>query len=196
MYRLFLFCFFALISCKKTEAPTEHSKTIVLQPLENFQSNSANEVLEKIKEINPNVVLRKAIGFPSGSYYKPRNRFRADSIIKDLKTKIGQDTVIVGLSHKDISTTKGNIRDWGIMGLGYHPGKACVVSDFRLSEKNKKEQFYKVVLHELGHTEGLPHCKIKTCLMRDAEGENPIDQEKDFCRDCRKFLKSKNWNLL
>lgn len=196
MYRLFIFCFFVFISCKKIEVPTEHSKTIVLQPLGNFQSNSANEVLEKIKKINPNVVLRKAIDFPSGSYYKPRNRFRADSIIKNLKTKIGQDSVIVGLSNKDISTTKGNIRDWGIMGLGYHPGKACVVSDFRLSEKNKKEQFYKVVLHELGHTEGLPHCKIKDCLMRDAEGGNPIDEEKDFCRDCRKFLKSKNWNLL
>lgn len=196
MYRLFLLCFLIIFSCKKAENPTEHSKTIVLQPLGNFQSNSANEVLEKIKEINPNVVLRKAIDFPSGSYYRPRNRFRADSIIKNLKTKIGQDSVIVGLSNKDISTTKGNIRDWGIMGLGYHPGKACVVSDFRLSEKNKKEQFYKVVLHELGHTEGLPHCKIKDCLMRDAEGGNPIDQEKDFCRDCRKFLKSKNWNLL
>lgn len=196
MYKLLLLCFFVFISCKKAEDPAEHSKTIVLQPLGNFQSNSANEVLEKIKEINPNVVLRKAIDFPSGSYYKPRNRFRADSIIKNLKTKIGQDSVIVGLSNKDIGTTKGNIRDWGIMGLGYHPGKACVVSDFRLSEKNKKEQFYKVVLHELGHTEGLPHCKIKSCLMRDAEGGNPIDQEKDFCRDCRKFLKSKNWNLL
>lgn len=196
MYRLFLLCFLIILSCKKTENTTEHSKTIVLQPLGNFQSHPANEVLEKIKQINPNVVLRKAIDFPSGSYYKPRSRFRADSIIKNLKTKIGQDSVIVGLSNKDISTTKGNIRDWGIMGLGYHPGKACVVSDFRLSEKNKKEQFYKVVLHELGHTEGLPHCKIKDCLMRDAEGGNPIDQEKDFCRDCRKFLKSKNWNLL
>lgn len=196
MYKLILLCFFVFLSCKKNEHSTEHSKTIVLQPLGNFQSNSANEVLEKIKEINPNVVLRKAIDFPSGSYYKPRNRFRADSIIKNLKTKIGQDSVIIGLSNKDISTTKGNIRDWGIMGLGYHPGKACVVSDFRLSENNKKEQFYKVVLHELGHTEGLPHCKIKACLMRDAEGGNPIDQEKDFCRDCRKFLKSKNWNLL
>ncbi|MEP7094257.1 MAG: Zn-dependent protease, partial [Flavobacterium sp.] len=148
MYKLLLLCFIVFISCKKAENPTEHSKTIVLQPLGNFQPQSANEVLEKIRKINPNVVLRKAIDFPLGSYYKPRNRFRADSIIKNLKSKIGKDSVIVGLSNKDISTTKGNIRDWGIMGLGYHPGKACVVSDFRLSEKNKKEQFYKVVLHE------------------------------------------------
>jgi archaemetzincin len=189
-----LFCFFTLLSCEKAKTE-KHPKIIVLQPLGNFQVSSANEILEKIRKINPNVVLRKSIDFPSGSYYQPRNRFRADSIIKNLKTKVGKDSVIVGLSHKDISTTKDNHQDWGIMGLGYHPGSACVVSDFRLSDKNKKEQFYKVVLHELGHTEGLPHCKVKTCLMRDAEGGNPIDQEKDFCKNCRAFLKAKNWDL-
>ncbi|KLT71218.1 Zn-dependent protease [Flavobacterium sp. ABG] len=189
-----LFCFFTLLSCEKAKTE-KHPKIIVLQPLGNFQVGSANEVLEKIRKINPNVVLRKSIDFPSGSYYQPRNRFRADSIIKNLKTKVGKDSVIVGLSHKDISTTKDNHQDWGVMGLGYHPGSACVVSDFRLSDKNKKEQFYKVVLHELGHTEGLPHCKTKTCLMRDAEGGNPIDQEKDFCKNCSAFLKAKNWDL-
>jgi archaemetzincin len=189
---------FSIFSCKDFKDDfinKNHSKIIVLQPLGKFQSDAANEVLEKIKELNPNVALRKPIEFPSGSYYKPRNRFRADSIIKYLKTKIGKDSVIVGLTNKDISTTKGNHQDWGVMGLGYHPGSACVVSDFRLSNKNKKEQFYKVVLHELGHTEGLPHCKTKSCLMRDAEGGNPIDQEKSFCKKCSDFLKSKNWKL-
>jgi archaemetzincin len=82
------------------------------------------------------------------------------------------------------------------MGLGYRPGKSCVVSDFRLSCKNKNEQCYKLVLHELGHTAGLPHCKVKTCLMRDAKGGNPFDQEKSFCGECKSFLKSKGWKLL
>ncbi|WP_317125309.1 hypothetical protein [Flavobacterium cutihirudinis] len=117
-------------------------------------------------------------------------------MIKCLKNNIGKDSVIVGLSNSDISTTKNGISDWGVMGLGYNPGTACVVSDFRLSVKNKNQQFYKLVLHELGHTAGLPHCKIKTCLMRDAEGGNPLDQEKCFCKDCKSFLKSKGWHLI
>ncbi|MBP1224155.1 archaemetzincin [Flavobacterium sp. 1355] len=194
MNKLIYILLFAFLSCKQAKV-NGNSKVIVLQPLGNFQSIAAQEVLEKIKKINSNVVLRKSIDFPSGSYNKPRNRFRADSIIKYLKSEIGKDSVIVGLSNKDISTTKDNHQDWGVMGLGYHPGRACVVSDFRLSDKNKKEQFYKVVLHELGHTEGLSHCKTKTCLMRDAEGGNPIDQEKNFCKSCLNFLKSKKWNL-
>lgn len=196
----FLILFVCLISC--TNRNNENSpekiaiqKVIVIQPLGNFESEQANKVLSEIRTVNPNVVLRGVIPFPGNSYYKPRNRYRADSIIKSLKNNIGKDSVIVGLSHSDISTTKNGIKDWGVMGLGYRPGKACVVSDFRLSVKNKNEQFYKLVLHELGHTAGLPHCKVKSCLMRDAEGGNPLNEEIGFCENCNKFLKSKGWQL-
>ncbi|MEO7978823.1 hypothetical protein [Flavobacterium sp.] len=53
-----------------------------------------------------------------------------------------------------------------------------------------------MVLHELGHTAGLPNCKIKSCLMRDAKKRNPFDQETGFCSNCKKFLKSKGWKLI
>jgi archaemetzincin len=197
----FLILLFGLISC--TNRNNENSigkmhgqKVIVIQPLGNFELEQSNKILSEIKTINPNVVLRATIPFPENAYYKPRHRYRADSIIKNLKNHIGKDSVIVGLSHSDISTTKNGIKDWGVMGLGYRPGKSCVVSDFRVSAKNKKQQFYKLVLHELGHTAGLPHCKVKTCLMRDAEGGNPLDEEKDFCKNCTSFLKSKGWQLI
>ncbi|KQW97517.1 Zn-dependent protease [Flavobacterium sp. Root420] len=197
----FLILLFSLISCtnRNNENSVEkiHSKkVIVIQPLGNFELEQSNKVFSEIRTINPNVVLRQNIPFPENAYYKPRHRYRADSIIKSLRNTIGKDSVIVGLSHFDISTTKNGIKDWGIMGLGYRPGKSCVVSDFRVSVKNKNQQFYKLVLHELGHTAGLPHCKVKTCLMRDAEGGNPLDEEKDFCENCTKFLKNSGWQLI
>jgi archaemetzincin len=196
----YLILLFSLISCTKRNNENsvekiQSQKVIVIQPLGNFELEQSNKVLSEIRTINPNVVLRKNIPFPENAYYKPRSRYRADSIIKNLKNHIGKDSVIVGLSHSDISTTKNEIKDWGIMGLGYRPGKSCVVSDFRVSVKNKNQQFYKLVLHELGHTAGLPHCKVKTCLMRDAEGGNPLDEEKYFCENCTNFLKSKGWQL-
>lgn len=171
------------------------TKVIVLQPFGDFPKAEAQIVFDKIRKVNPNVVLRSTVPFPEKSYYKPRNRYRADILIAELSKKAGRDTVIVGLSHRDISTTKGKIYDWGVMGLGYKPGNSCVVSTFRLAKKNKSEQFYKVVLHELGHTQGLPHCPVKTCLMRDAEGGNPLNDEKDFCPSCRTKLKEKRWKL-
>ena len=198
----FLVFLFVIISCTNRNNENvnvfqkSNQKVIVIQPLGSFKAEEAKKVFVEIKTINPNVVLRSNISFPENSFYKPRNRYRADSIIKSLKNTIGEDSVIVGLSHSDISTTKNTIKDWGVMGLGYCPGKACVVSDFRLHVKNKNQQFYKLVLHELGHTAGLPHCAVKTCLMRDAEGGNPLDEEKDFCNNCKSFLKGKGWRLL
>lgn len=79
------------------------------------------------------------------------------------------------------------------MGLGYCPGNACVVSTFRLARNNTATQFYKVAIHELGHTQGLPHCKNKTCYMRDAEGGNPLDEETGFCAPCTTILRNKGW---
>jgi archaemetzincin len=198
----FLVFLFIIISCtngKKESSNTiqkTNQKVIVIQPLGNFKTEQANKVLTEIKTINSNVVLRPHISFPENSFYKPRNRYRADSIIKSLKNNIGRDSVIVGLSNQDISTTYKGIKDWGVMGLGYNPGKACVVSDFRLSLRNKNQQFYKLVLHELGHTAGLPHCAIKSCLMRDAKGGNPLDEEKEFCPDCKSFLIKEGWQLI
>jgi len=195
-YFIILLC--SLISCTNTRKDGEikNNKVIVIQPLGDFKLVQARKVFVQVKQINPNVVLRKSISFPEIAYYKPRNRYRADSIIRTLRNTIGRDSVIVGLSNSDISVTKNGIQDWGVMGLGYRPGKSCVVSDFRMAVKNRNEQFYKVVLHELGHTEGLPHCKIKTCLMRDADGGNHLNEEKDFCENCKSFLISKGWNLL
>jgi archaemetzincin len=180
-----------LFSCNSNK-----SKVIVIQPLGNFPKAESERMFEEIKKVNQEVVLKNNIEFPKNSYVKTRNRYRADSIIKFLSSKASKDTVIIGLTEKDISTTKGKIQDWGVMGLGYMPGNACVASNFRLSKKNKKEQFYKVALHELGHTQGLPHCKDKTCIMRDAEGGNPLDQEKAFCPSCKKHLQERGWKLL
>ncbi|TPG35496.1 Zn-dependent protease [Flavobacterium pectinovorum] len=193
MKNYILILILVLISC--TNEKKVQQKIIVIQPLGNFKIEQAKSIFNKIKTINPNVVLRENIPFPKNSYYESRNRYRADTIIKTIKNNIGKDSVIVGLSNNDISVTKGKVKDWGVMGLGYHPGKACVVSDFRMSKQNKSQQFYKVVLHELGHTEGLPHCPVKSCLMRDAEGKNHLDEETAFCIKCKTYLIAKGWNL-
>ena len=76
------------------------------------------------------------------------------------------------------------------MGLGFQPGKACIASNFRLRDK---KNFFKVALHELGHTTGLPHCPEKTCFMRDAEGGDPTGEESGFCTKCKNYLIKKGW---
>ena len=191
-----LFTFLILIigsSCNKKTSKA--NRIIVIQPFDDISTSEIELFSKRIKIINPSAIVKKSISLPNLAFYKPRNRYRADSLINYLKQFGNADTVVIGLTTKDISTTKGNDSDWGVMGLGFHPGDACIVSTFRLSKKNLTDQLYKVGIHELGHTQGLPHCTNKTCFMRDAEGENPLNEEKDFCSSCKSFLKTKGWML-
>lgn len=196
---IFCFILFLLIfSCEKSklsDLKSEEEITILIQPFEDVKPKQLAEISENIRKIYPKIKILEPIDFPKNTFYQPRNRYRADSIIKYLRTKTLNNCVTLALTNKDISVTKGKVADFGVMGLGYRPGKACVASSFRLNTKNKNEQFYKIAIHELGHTQGLKHCPDKTCFMRDAEGKNPTNEEKDFCQNCKKVLRSKHWKI-
>ena len=196
---IFFIIFISLIfSCEKSKdnaVKNGEEITILIQPFEDIKPKQLSEISENIRKVYPNIKVLKPIKFPENSYYQPRNRYRADSIIQFLKFRTPKNSVTIGLTNKDISATKGKIADFGIMGLGYRPGSACVASSFRLNSKNRNEQFYKITIHELGHTQGLKHCPEKTCFMRDAEGENHTDEETDFCKNCKKVLQQKHWKI-
>jgi archaemetzincin len=169
--------------------------TILVQPFKDIPSEKVQMVTNEIKKVYPYIKILDPIDFPENTYYKERNRYRADSIIKFLSKNTKEGFVFIGLTSKDISTTKGKIKDFGVMGLGFTPGKACVASNFRLNKQNSNEQFFKIAIHELGHTQGLRHCPEKTCFMRDAQGKNPTDEETDFCKKCKQVLINKNWKF-
>jgi archaemetzincin len=168
---------------------------IDILPFEGIPKNIVDHVFKELSKIHSNVKLLESIALPKRAYYAPRNRYRADTLIYLLRSATKDGHVTMGLTNKDISSDKGKIIDYGIMGLGYQPGKSCVVSTFRLSKKNINEQFFKVAIHELGHTQGLPHCPNKTCLMTDAEGKNNTDKENGFCIKCKTYLIAKGWKL-
>lgn len=174
---------------------SEQPPVVVVQPFSDFPTKKAEQVFHEVRKVCPKSILLPAIPLPLHAYYAPAKRYRADTLIRMLSASTQGDTVTLGLTQKDISVTKGPHRDWGVFGLGYRPGKACVVSTFRLRGKKSLEQLHKVVIHELGHTQGLAHCADSTCYMRDAMGGNPLDEEVGFCRVCRKHLREKGWRL-
>lgn len=136
-------------------------------------------------------------GLPENAFYQPRRRYRADVLINWLES-IRPDSLdlILGLTNADISTTKGDVPDWGVMGLAYQPGSSCVVSSFRIKKGVRNaahfhDRFAKVVLHELGHNFGIGHCQQSSaCLMRDACGTvKSVDlEQKSVCGRCKDKL--------
>lgn len=181
------------LSGRATSNNKLNTKKITLLPLGNKMPDQAvKNIYSEIKKFVPNISLDVAAGLPPSAYYKPRNRYRADSLIKWMSTRAKSNEVIMGITTVDISTTKGKYQDWGVMGLAYRPGNAGVASSYRLKNKSA---FWKIVIHELGHTAGLPHCPVKTCFMRDAEGGDHTGEEKEFCSKCKKTLVKNGWLL-
>ncbi len=116
---------------------------------------------------------------------------------------MANDTIVevIGLTHKDIYTqrehnTQLNDKDFvlyelrSIFGLAYVSENACVISDYRLMSVDKEllyNRLRKVIIHEIGHNLGLPHCSIDSCLMSESNGNistlNKIGG--DYCKKCR-----------
>ena len=175
--------------------PPESYVHIDLQPLGDFTQKEANQLKEKLEKhlvpIYPSeieVLPKKDI--PASCLYKPRNRYWAGKILGFLKQQNqGSDFVTIGLTHRDISTSIHGQYNYGIMGLSFRPGDACVVSTFRLK---RKDDLWKVTTHEFLHSRGLPHCKKDDlkCLMQDAHGKNTFYMKNGLCQDCQNSLKS------
>lgn len=188
-----LFCF----SC------ASKSRQIGIQPYGDIDPdiiNSISDILKKTYETKVIVLDKKAL--PKSAFVNIKSpRYRADSLLIDL-LKIRPDAIdiIIGITSKDISTTKktsnGEIKkpeskytDWGIFGLGYRPGKSCVISTFRLkhtASKTFESRVQKIAIHEIGHNLGLKHCETKKCVMQDAvETINTVDLASiELCKKC------------
>ena len=169
--------------------------TIVLQPFNGMPKEQVEYITKEVKKIYPYVEVLEERHLPKNCMNSSKTRYRADLLIKELNLKAKDGTCVIGLTHKDISTTKGKYSDWGVMGLGYCPGKSCVISNYRVKGTDKLDKLYKLSIHELGHTQGLPHCASKGCIMQDAKGKDGFSQEYGFCKKCTNHLKNKNWKL-
>ena len=88
-----------------------------------------------------------------------------------------------------------------IFGQAYLNGNTGIASHYRLSnerygigtdENIVLERFTKEVIHELGHTFGLIHCHVPTCVMRSSTYVEDIDQKSaNLCNRCRNEMNSK-----
>lgn len=177
------------------KARVEHRAVVILQPLEYHDQAALRYLKEEIASFyDVTVHIAESKPFPEHAWYQPRNRYRADRMIAWLKSNCPDSVrTVVGITKHDISSTKNEQYDYGIMGLGYKPGHSCIVSSYRpaktaANSRHLRERVLKLVLHEMGHNFGLSHCPDQNCIMVDAEGKMKLDQEKGLCISCRKAI--------
>lgn len=198
---IILFCL-GLVSCTHHH----HPSTVKIVPFSAVPAAHFEVIKTALEKTYPiKVVLNERIALPKECFINVKTpRYRADKLICFLKTEFKSDEYKAGYASVDISTTKKNAfgltlkpesryKDWGVFGLGYRPGKACIVSTFRMKSKGEtilKERLAKVFVHEIGHNMGLDHCENKQCVMTDAaESIKTIDQVKgNLCDGCKNKL--------
>jgi archaemetzincin len=170
---------------------------VVLQPL--GVALPADELEAVSQAVLAFFAVRLAVALPlelpQGAFYPKRRRYRAEKLLDFLVAQSASEArVVLGLTAVDISTTKGSIEDWGVLGLATLDGRSAVLSSFRCkrSAKNRahaRTRFAKTAVHELGHAFGLGHCRTDGCLMHDGEGSvRTTDREHDLCADTRMRL--------
>jgi archaemetzincin len=193
---LSLFLFTVLLGsavASAAEAPAE--RVVSLVPLGPVKQEYLEHISRELQaRMNVRIRIEPARELPQEAYYAPRRRWRAERLLEWLYEDPPEGAwKVVAVTEAEISTTKGNILDWGIAGLGSLGGPSCVVSAHIYKKHSKTKavllrRLGDLAVHEFGHTLGFPHCEEKGCVMSDAKGKALKSADQSSGRYCAKCL--------
>ncbi len=127
------------------------------------------------------------------AYDARRNQFDADVLVKGLFDAMPRDAVgMIALTNHDLFESGHSPFVFGLASLVDHVGIVSLAR-YRATFWGKDpdrvafyERYYKVLVHEVGHTLGLTHCPNESCVMRKDSTLADLDRSPQrFCKRCR-----------
>ena len=172
-----------------TEEKNEQLMPIRIYRYNDFSITKAQFLKQELQRVYPSVELsNNPIKLPEKYYYAPRDRYSGKGLLKDL-SQYKRGTVVLGLTNEVIYEPNEKSPTFGIFGIGSVGGHVAVISPTLPSrKKHSDEHLVKLMMHELGHSFGLNHCKDEHCFMVDAEHGNKFSKTPSFCPQCKAFL--------
>jgi archaemetzincin len=133
---------------------------------------------------------------PAYAYNDSRHQYNSKILLKRLIAKCPEDTLkFIGLTAVDLYVPILKF----VFGLAQIKGKCAVVSIHRLLPQFYQqpedtnllmERVEKTVLHELGHSFGITHCRDRHCVMYSSTRIDDTDfKHARFCSTCRELLR-------
>jgi archaemetzincin len=158
-----------------------------------FDADLMRNIAEAVKKEYLLDVNLKEGHMDLSEFYDPtRRQYNGVRLIREVETSFSSDSSkTIGLFNVDLFIP---ILTY-IFGQAFLNGRTGIASSYRLSNERYGmnsnntvflERYVKEVIHELGHTFGLIHCHIPTCVMRSSTYVEDIDQkDPHLCPACR-----------
>ncbi|MHB8873212.1 MAG: hypothetical protein ACYC8T_05950 [Myxococcaceae bacterium] len=200
MTRAYLFAVLVLLAVPAVAAPPvapaqPPKRVVAIIPFGKVEQPMLDEVARALRaRVDVDTRIDPVRALPKAAFYPPRKRYRAEKLLDalDEQPPLGAWKA-VAVTEAEISTTKEDIVDWGIAGLGNMGGRSCVLTLYIYRKHSKvrgdvARRLADLAVHEFGHTLGLDHCPMVGCVMRDAKGKalkSADTSTGQYCGRCR-----------
>jgi archaemetzincin len=173
-----------------------NQRPVTILPFGHFEKDFLEEIAEAVRHEFQVPVTIKETHFDLSEFFDPgRRQYDGNKLLKVIDKLSPSDSLkTIGLFSVDLFIP---ILTY-IFGQAYLGGLSGIASIYRLSNERYGiesggnivlSRFKKEVIHELGHTFGLIHCRVPTCVMRSSTYVEDIDQkDQSLCNNCRQEI--------
>jgi archaemetzincin len=146
------------------------------------------------------VVIDQPMQIPQEALNEQRQQHRSDIILDKINSYAEKEKEfdrVLGIMDSDIYAPRLNF----VFGQARCPGKAALISVWRLKEEFYKrnsntellvERGTKEAVHELGHTLGMEHCTNPFCVMYFSNSIFETDGKQTlFCNRCQQKIETR-----
>jgi len=160
---------------------------VTLIPFQGVDPDIVSDLAQDLAGLGFAASVALPIEVPAGSYDPHRRQYHAEALL----AAVGEaaSARMLGITKDDLYVEGLNF----VFGLAERPGKAAVISLYRLQSgvdlQTYRQRVVKEAVHELGHTLGLNHCPDPGCMMHFSNSLRDTDRKgSGFCAACRQAL--------
>ncbi len=127
---------------------------------------------------------------PELAYDPARDQYNSKIILESLNLESQEPIKILAITEVDLFIP---IMKY-VFGLSIIGGRSAVISLYRMYADGASngiliQRAIKTAIHELAHTFGMKHCKVKRCVMFPSVSVKDTDEkDSDFCINCSNIL--------